>query len=179
MACGRWHTAGGCILLFLPVLSRRLEVVFQSSSASSVAVLPFSLPNSSLLLKGSTLVFSMSTSIPSPTHPPETNLGIVTSWLPLTTTYPSQSGCSSDIYARWGITSGYNAVAFDPEYGISVNTSVSCLPAQATTWWDQLGLQDTTSTVISLGPVICPAQYTTIGTSLVGVGSTLVVCCPL
>jgi len=163
---------------FHQCLAADSRLCFRASSTSSAAVLPFSLPNSSLLLKGSTFVFNMSTSTPSPTHPPETNLGIVTSWLPLTTAYPSQSGCSADIYARWGITSGYNAVAFDPDYGISVNTSVSCLPVQATTWWEQLGLQDTTSTVISLGPVVCPAQYTTIGTSLVGVGSTLVVCCP-
>ncbi|KAH8659231.1 hypothetical protein BGZ60DRAFT_531141 [Tricladium varicosporioides] len=116
------------------------------------------------------------------THPPETNFGTVTSFLPLSTAFPYKAGCSSSMWARLSIAD--IVVAFDPGYGITVDSAAVCMPPQATSWWEtewqkvsQLGH---TMTVYSIAPIVCPEAYTTVGTSMVGVGgvSTLVACCP-
>lgn len=86
------------------------------------------------------------------------------------------------MWARLGVAD--LVVAFDPGYGITVDSAAVCMPPQATSWWEtewqkvtQLGQ---TMTVYSIAPIVCPEAYTTVGTSLVGVGgvSMLVACCP-
>ena len=107
-------------------------------------------------------------------YPPETNAGTLTSWIPVGTTFPSPSGCES-LY--WSVVVDRLAV-WDPGYGISVDTNVKCLPPAATTWWDQDRLGVDTATVVSLGPITCPSDYTTVTTMIQNQFSTFVACCP-
>ncbi|KAH8800708.1 hypothetical protein F5884DRAFT_713698 [Xylogone sp. PMI_703] len=110
-------------------------------------------------------------------HPPETNGGIVTSWLPLTSAWPSIAECATGgIYSQIGVN-GALAIADDPFYGISIDGSLTCLPPFATSWWDQ-SILTPLLTRTSLGPVVCPGGYTTATTSVVNDLSTFVGCCP-
>ncbi|RDW60259.1 hypothetical protein BP5796_11865 [Coleophoma crateriformis] len=113
------------------------------------------------------------------THPPETNSGVVTSWLPVTTAWPSVSQCSSEIYSQipFGTNGGALAIAFDPYYAQSIDSRITCLPPAATLWWDQTQ-QIPAQTVTSLGPFVCPGLYTTASTSNVNGLSTFIACCP-
>jgi hypothetical protein len=61
----------------------------------------------------------------------EINSSTTTSWIPLTTAWPSQSGCDE---ALWSFQPNL-VVGWDPGYGINVDTSLTCLPPGATTWW--------------------------------------------
>lgn len=117
------------------------------------------------------------------TQSPETTSGTVTSWLPLTTNFPLPVQCSSLIWARLGFTASIHddAVVFDPGYGITVDTAVSCVPEAVTRWWETedpslvvAGL----TTRFSIGPLLCPEAYTTAGTSLIDKSRTQVICCP-
>jgi hypothetical protein len=110
-------------------------------------------------------------------HPPETNFGTVTSWIPLTTAWPLTTACFSSFDCFGDFATGAPIFIFDPLYGISVDTAFRCLPPAVTTWWDQQNNGDT-GTIVSLGPVMCPVAYTTAYTSLVNGQSTLVGCCP-
>ncbi|KAH8667617.1 hypothetical protein BGZ60DRAFT_564800 [Tricladium varicosporioides] len=105
-------------------------------------------------------------------HPPLTFAGTTTTYLPLTSAWPSINQCNSDIY--W-IPDG-SAVIYDPSIGAS-NTLLRCLPPEATQWWLQ-SKPTPQFTVTSLGPVVCPQAYTTAFTRIEGEGTTLVACCP-
>jgi hypothetical protein len=109
-------------------------------------------------------------------HAPETNEGIVTSWIPITSAWPVVAECATGgIYSQIG-PEGV-AIADDPYYGININRSLTCLPPAATLWWDQ----STTFPLLthtSLGPFVCPGDYTTATTSVVNNSSTFVGCCP-
>lgn len=109
-------------------------------------------------------------------HPPETNEGIVTSWLPLTSAWPSVSQCATGgIYSQLG-ESGV-PIAYDPFFGVSLEPSITCLPPAATSWWSEsTGIPLLTH--VSIGPVVCPGGYTTATTSVVNNSSTFVACCP-
>ncbi|KAI1408462.1 hypothetical protein F5Y13DRAFT_172512 [Hypoxylon sp. FL1857] len=106
---------------------------------------------------------------------PETNRGVVTSWIPITTAYPHQPGC--DTYL-WKYVPSVIA-AWDPGYGISVKTGATCLPKPVTTWWLQDRFGPIQDTVLSIGPVTCPQDYYTATASAKDASSTLVACCPL
>lgn len=108
-------------------------------------------------------------------YPAETNSGTVTSYLPLTTAWPSSSGCAS-IYRL----NGPSLVAWDPGYGLDVNSDVVCDAPEVTTWWEQglLGNGGTLPTRISLGPFTCPEAFSTMKSSVKDASSTLVMCCP-
>lgn len=105
---------------------------------------------------------------------PETNDGVVTSWMPITTAHPSVNGCSDLIWSYVANT----VAAWDPGYGLDVADS-QCLPKPATTWWDQDRLGKNTETVMSIGPITCPEAYFTAKTSVKDSSSTLVACCPV
>ena len=109
------------------------------------------------------------------THPPETNFGVVTSWLPVPTAWPSVEQCSSAIYSQYG--SGGVAIAFDPYYGLNIDQELTCLPPDVTSWWDQK-TQTPVQTVTSLGPLVCPGLYTTALSSALNSLSTFIACCP-
>ncbi|KAI1467980.1 uncharacterized protein F4812DRAFT_459262 [Daldinia caldariorum] len=106
---------------------------------------------------------------------PETNGGIVTSWIPITTAHPHQPGCENFVW-KWAT----NVIAaWDPGYGVSVKTDATCHPKPVTTWWLQDHLGSNRQTVFSLGPVTCPSDYYTATMSAKDASSTYVACCPL
>ncbi|ERF72717.1 hypothetical protein EPUS_04770 [Endocarpon pusillum Z07020] len=107
-------------------------------------------------------------------YPPETHGGVVTSWVPITTAWPSQSGCDQSFWSYVPST----IAGWDPGYGISVEPTLSCLPEGATAWWNQARLGPNSNTKISIGPIVCPEAYTTATTSAQDATSTLVACCP-
>ena len=81
-------------------------------------------------------------------YPPETHGGIVTSWIPVTSAWPSSPGCESKF---WSVVESTLA-AWDPGYGISVDRAVTCLPPAQTSWWDANWLGGNGNTQLSLGP---------------------------
>ncbi|KAH9988826.1 hypothetical protein F4779DRAFT_610745 [Xylariaceae sp. FL0662B] len=109
-------------------------------------------------------------------YPPETSSGVVTSFIPLTTAFTPSVECTS--YFR---LNGPSLVAFDPGYGLDINTDVRCAPSAVTTWWEQGrfgGGSDTDHTAVSLGPLTCPDEWTTLASSVKEKSSTLALCCP-
>jgi hypothetical protein len=107
-------------------------------------------------------------------RPPETNSGTITSWIPLTTAFPSQPGCESSLYKFVPET----IAAWDPGYGLSADRELTCLPKPATTWWLQDLHGKNTDTVLSIGPITCPQAYYTATESVKDASSTLIACCP-
>ncbi|KAI1341380.1 hypothetical protein F5Y15DRAFT_354893 [Xylariaceae sp. FL0016] len=106
---------------------------------------------------------------------PETNAGVVTSWIPITTAHPTQAGCDQHLWKFIPNT----IAAWDPGYGMSVDPDATCHPKPVTTWWlqDRLGIND--ATVLSLGPLTCPQAYYTATASAKDSSSTFVACCPI
>ncbi|PSN59094.1 hypothetical protein BS50DRAFT_605398 [Corynespora cassiicola Philippines] len=91
--------------------------------------------------------------------PTETNNCDVTSWIPLTSIFTPSSGCESIFRFN-----GPSLVAFDPGYGLDIDTQVKCAPSAVTTWWEQarMGNGGNEHTVVSIQPLICPSDWTTI-----------------
>ena len=114
------------------------------------------------------------------THPAELNGGIWTSWLPVTTSWTSQSACNSAAWARYGIQPSVSfwPYIYDPAYGQSVANTLTCLPPEATQWWDGDSTVSNTITRWSIGPIVCPAAYATVNTSIISDISTSIICCP-
>ncbi|KAF2764175.1 hypothetical protein EJ03DRAFT_392198 [Teratosphaeria nubilosa] len=108
-------------------------------------------------------------------YPPETHSGAVTSWIALTTSWPLSTPCST--YFR---LDGPSLVAFDPAYGLDVDTDAACLPPAVTTWWDQaaLGAGTQAHTAVSIGPLTCPDGWATVETYVKNSRSTQAMCCP-
>ncbi|AEO63635.1 uncharacterized protein THITE_2085148 [Thermothielavioides terrestris NRRL 8126] len=108
-------------------------------------------------------------------YPPETTDGVVTSWVPLTTIFTPSLGCESKFRLD-----GPSLVAYDPGYGLDIDSRVKCAPPAVTTWWEQGRLgggDDAGHTAVSLGPLTCPSAWTTVA-SWVRASSTQVMCCP-
>ncbi|KAK4158586.1 hypothetical protein C8A00DRAFT_28598 [Chaetomidium leptoderma] len=108
-------------------------------------------------------------------YPPETNDDVATSWVPLTTTFTPSVGCESKFRLN-----GMSLVAYDPGYGLDIDSRVKCAPPAVTTWWEQGRLgrgNDAGHTAASLGPMICPNAWSTVATSVKG-SSTQAMCCP-
>lgn len=106
---------------------------------------------------------------------PEVNSGTTTSWIPLTTAWPSQSGCASSFFLYPGQP---QAVAWDPGYGYFAGGTPDCLPPEATTWHEQNHQNGDGFTSLSIRPIVCPAAFTTAASSVQSGSSTLVLCCP-
>ena len=66
---------------------------------------------------------------------------------------------------------------YDAFYGQHIETDLSCLPPQATSWWYG-ALDSPLTSVISMGPIVCPEAYITALTSNVNSQSTFVASCP-
>ncbi|TQN65187.1 hypothetical protein CSHISOI_10244, partial [Colletotrichum shisoi] len=102
--------------------------------------------------------------------------GTVTSFIALPTVFTPPSSCST-IYRL----NGFSLVAYDPGFGIDIDTRVQCVPAAVTTWWEQGRLGFNTGeghTAVSIGPLACPDRWTTVATSIKDNHSTLAMCCP-
>lgn len=108
-------------------------------------------------------------------YPAVTGGATVTSFVPLTTSFTPSAACSE--YFR---LNGPSLVAFDPGYGLDIDTDVRCVPSAVTTWWEQgrLGGNGEGHTAISLGPLVCPHEWHTVVSSTVDQSSTLAMCCP-
>ena len=105
---------------------------------------------------------------------PDTTGAVVTSWIPLESAFPARQECTDKLWNYVGdIIAGW-----DPGYGVSANFDVTCHPKGVTTWWLQERLGSNSDTVVSLGPVTCPEDYTTATTSAKDISSTLIACCP-
>ena len=115
------------------------------------------------------------------THSTELNKGVLTSWLPLTTAWPAHPACSTKAWVRFSQIIPSVAewpYIYDPAYAETVDDSVTCLPPRATSWWQGANTHTNPVTSYSLGPIVCPEDYTTATTTVVSTGSTSVVCCP-
>jgi hypothetical protein len=109
-------------------------------------------------------------------YPAETNGGVVTSWIPLTTSFASVSGCSNSYMLE-----GPSLVAFDPGYGLSINSDATCQPSAVTTWWKQARLgggSGSGHTAVSILPLTCPDGWSTVATSISDSTTTQAMCCP-
>jgi hypothetical protein len=83
------------------------------------------------------------------THAPEINGGIVTSWLPVTSAWPSIEECATAIYSQLNV--GEVAIPYGPFYGSFINRSLECYPKAVSIWWNQ-GETSALRTIQSLGP---------------------------
>ncbi|KAL2064171.1 hypothetical protein VTL71DRAFT_4665 [Oculimacula yallundae] len=103
--------------------------------------------------------------------------GTTTTYLPLSTAYPSQASCSSLFIA--GVNNDDSKIfAFDPSLA-SHNSAPACLPPEATLWWKQNPSTDlTTRTELGGYKMICPEAYKTVAMSVLDQSSTMVGCCP-
>ncbi|KAI1498314.1 hypothetical protein F5X99DRAFT_393968 [Biscogniauxia marginata] len=109
-------------------------------------------------------------------YPAETTSGVVTSFIPLTSVFTPTAECTS--YFR---LNGPSLVAFDPGYGLDIDTNVRCLPSAVTTWWEQGRFGDAGDgdhTAVSIGPLTCPNEWSTVASSVKDGSSTLAMCCP-
>lgn len=108
--------------------------------------------------------------------PQETNIGEATAWIPLTTAFSWSSACTGQFRLD-----GPSLMAFDPGYGLEVDTNVICQPPAVTTWWEQAKLGVATKaghTAASLQPMVCPMGFSTLASSVKDLSSTLALCCP-
>jgi hypothetical protein len=114
------------------------------------------------------------------THPAELRNGVWTSWLPVSTAWPSQAACNSAVWIRGSIeaSGGSFPYVYDPAYAQSVANTLTCLPPQATKWWQGATTVSNTVTSFSLGPIVCPAAYTTASVKVISSSTTSVMCCP-
>ncbi|KAG6358757.1 hypothetical protein INS49_012276 [Diaporthe citri] len=101
-----------------------------------------------------------------------TENGATTSYLPLTTAWPSAgTDCASGVYQQiGGIFLGW-----DPWYAQNVDNRLStCWPPEASAWWTQAALPTTV-----LGPVFtCPEAYYEAYTSTLDSHTKQTICCP-
>ncbi|KAF7910591.1 uncharacterized protein EAF01_002102 [Botrytis porri] len=97
-----------------------------------------------------------------------------TTWLPLSTAWPSTAACSSLVYVGSGKDAG-KVFGWDPLYQAVLDTgSPRCFADEMASWW-----LEPASITISLGPTFnCPAAYSTVATSVYNAGVTQVFCCP-
>jgi hypothetical protein len=114
------------------------------------------------------------------THPQETNLGVITTWLPMITVAPGfvpSQMCSIPFYLAPQDVAGqdvYDALAFDPWYGRFINTSIQCLSDAATVYhWENRLFND-----YRARPLRIPFSVSTVVTSALDNETTFVGCCP-
>lgn len=106
----------------------------------------------------------------------ETHTGTTTSWLSMITHHTVDWRCNDHLYSPYDEDS--TLIAFDPRLETAAN--MTCLPPEAAEWYTQnrIPYGATTGTVTSLGPMICPLEYTTASASRKNDASTMVFCCP-
>ncbi|KAF7961122.1 hypothetical protein EAE96_000789 [Botrytis aclada] len=104
----------------------------------------------------------------------QTSSATITTWLPLSTAWPSTAACSSLVYVGSGKDAA-KVFGWDPLYQAVLDTgSPRCFADEMASWW-----LEPSSVTISLGPTFnCPAAYSTVATSVHSAGLTQVFCCP-
>lgn len=110
-------------------------------------------------------------------YPAETNSGVVTSFIPLTTTWKPPSSCLTKFRLD-----GPSLMAFDPAYGLDndVEPGAICGSPEMTTRWEQglLGQGGSYKTRLSIGPMECPKGWSTLASSTRDSISVLQTCRP-
>lgn len=134
----------------------------------------------------------------STTYPLETNNGVATSWIPLTTGWSASSDCGFSCYLLYRSISDnllssqvYLAsafVTFDPLEGLAGPGRPPCLPSEISIWKTQFTTyydwQDTTprfgspDKIISIMPLRCPDAWSTVATFVKSGSSIQAMCCP-
>lgn len=116
----------------------------------------------------------MASVTPVSTLPPLTTSNTTISFHPFTTSWSAPSECST-IYMAVTTSTSYHLTAFYPEYGISVNKSIKCLPTEFT---DYRSTGSPRSTQTYLGPFTCPGGWIEATTSVISSSFTKTMCCP-
>ncbi|KAF2233587.1 hypothetical protein EV356DRAFT_533590 [Viridothelium virens] len=108
--------------------------------------------------------------------------GQLTSWIALTTTWrPTNPSLKCRSSYR---LDGPSLMAYDPAYGIDIDQTVVCQPPQVTTWWGGpegpgvLVATGSQHTALSIGPIVCPEDFSTILSTVQEGSSTHAMCCP-
>jgi hypothetical protein len=114
---------------------------------------------------------------------PITVSGTVTSYLPLTTAWPSYSGCASQIIDNDPGTTVTALFVNDPKYANVVAGAPTCLPPEVSSWWYQSeidsGQQRPTVTLLGGYDFTCPEFYSTVYSSTAAnLLTTAIGCCP-
>ncbi|PVH78438.1 hypothetical protein DL98DRAFT_656147 [Cadophora sp. DSE1049] len=110
-------------------------------------------------------------------HPPITASGTITTFIPLSTAWPSLSQCSSLFVIPVNETL-LQMYAFDPGYGLNQGgIAKSCQPPEVTAWWKQ-AQGETTRTELGGHTMICPEANTTAAVIPANSFTTRIACCP-
>ncbi|EME82478.1 uncharacterized protein MYCFIDRAFT_208131 [Pseudocercospora fijiensis CIRAD86] len=124
----------GCIICALRWLfganhARVLEAAGRISMIASSTIASRT-PLESLALRTRLVIRILSTHIGSMSYPALTHGTEVTSWIPFTTPFTAPQSCSSlfNVYAAGDLA------AFDPVWGVSIDTKDICQPPAVTTW---------------------------------------------
>ncbi|KAJ5093559.1 hypothetical protein N7456_009420 [Penicillium angulare] len=113
------------------------------------------------------------------TYPPQETSGLTTTFLPLTTTWTAPEYCSTQYIGMNGTDGELTYRAFDPFYHQFANTSATCHPTQILILKSHHTGDDTSGyDWTSLGPFICPGNWTSVAETLTKESSTQTACCP-
>ncbi|KAJ5267552.1 hypothetical protein N7478_010360 [Penicillium angulare] len=104
------------------------------------------------------------------TYPPQVTSGYTTTFIPLTTAWTAPEYCSTQYLGMNGTDGDLTYRAFDPFYHQYANTSATCNPSQI--------LEPSGDDWTSLGPFICPGNWTSVAETLTEGSSTQTACCP-
>ncbi|KAH6662537.1 hypothetical protein B0J14DRAFT_285591 [Halenospora varia] len=110
-------------------------------------------------------------------HPPDIVSGTITSYIPLTTTWPAVTECFENLLSATYNDGTASLMAFDPWVGQYLDKTDFCLPPQATSSYNQFAsLPVLTET--DIGPIVCPELFYTATSEVLDAQTTGVICCP-
>jgi len=116
------------------------------------------------------------------TYGPVTSSGTVTSYLPISSRWPSSSECSSLFIDKGPYAINPGLMLYDPEYASVVEHAPTCLPPEAYSMWypNITHWIDTVPTSTALGGYVmnCPEAYTTYMSTSTDSLITTIGCCP-
>jgi hypothetical protein len=123
------------------------------------------------------------------TYAPQTTSGTTTTFLPRITPFTGPAICSDWTHNLATYDSELSSTylyAWDPLYGLYINESVTCQPAEATTWAVGLSSRASLSSASSdlgdsvtiLAPFSCPGNWTAAWSSTENPSTSATVCCP-
>lgn len=147
---------------------------FRVKCRTVTAELPHIVVVTRILASFQSKIFSMSTT-PTPTYyAPSTTGDIVTTWLPLTTTYPSHGDCASNFWAFQDEIWAW--VPDSPAH----SWTAQCLPPVATlSYLVSQSFLSAAQDAYNIGPFIgCPNWFKAVTTLTVSETGSLTICCP-
>lgn len=124
------------------------------------------------------------TSIPESTFTATTKNNTITSWIPMDRGWTMPTGCASLFHYNIYPFDGPKLVAYDPSWGVDIDTSYSCQPTAVSSWFLQATTTSTQSgsqiftTSISIKPMTCPDGYSEAAIKAIDASTSAVMCCP-